>query len=147
MAETAGVYASRTSWAQIQGTEADSEDGYIEAIARRLNVKRARRQTRTDCSDLPVPPRQHAAAAMAVACGDGHTVLVGERGLAVFACGRGGQGQLGCGARHDQRVPARIPELDAVLVSERIVMVAAGEYHSAASTSTGEAAFHTGASR
>jgi alpha-tubulin suppressor-like RCC1 family protein len=82
--------------------------------------------------------REHAAATMAVACGDGHTVMVGESGLAVFACGRGGSGQLGGGARRDKRVPARIPELDAVLAGARVVMVAAGEYHSAASTSTGE---------
>ena len=74
---------------------------------------------------------------MAVACGDGHTVIVGERGLEVFACGRGGSGQLGVGTRHDHRAPALVAGLAQVLGHARIVMVAAGEYHSAASTSEG----------
>lgn len=75
---------------------------------------------------------------MAVACGDGHTVMVGELGFEVFACGRGGSGQLGVGTREDQRAPALVAGLAEVLGNARVVMVAAGEYHSAASTSEGE---------
>ena len=75
---------------------------------------------------------------MAVACGPYHTLVVGERGGDVFACGRGGQGQLGRGTREHQRTPALVPGLPAVLRRARVVMVAAGGGHSAASTSAGE---------
>jgi len=75
---------------------------------------------------------------MAVACGDFHTLVVGERGLQVFACGDGGSGQLGGGTRTHQRVLAPVPALPEAPEGERFVMVAAGAGHSAASTSAGE---------
>jgi len=70
---------------------------------------------------------------MAVACGRSHTLVVGEHGD-VFACGRGAEGQLGRGTRDTQRTPALVPGL----WHARVVMVAAGCRHSAASTSAGE---------
>ena len=75
---------------------------------------------------------------MAVACGRFHTLVVGERGLRVFACGRGVDGQLGTGTHDDQRVPAPVARLPAGSTGARIDMVAAGGFHSAAITSAGE---------
>ena len=75
---------------------------------------------------------------MAVACGYKHTLVVGERGGDVFACGRGDEGQLGRGTREHQRTPALVPGLPSVPRRACVVMVAAGAYHSAASTSAGE---------
>ena len=76
--------------------------------------------------------------AMAVACGVEHTVMVAEEGRAVLACGRGYSGQLGNGTREQQRVPGPVSGLAEVLEGARVVMVAAGGAHSAASTSEGE---------
>ena len=63
-----------------------------------------------------------------------------EDGRAVLACGRGrdGQLQLGNGTRRHQRVPAQVSGLVEVLEGARVVMVAAGGAHSAASSSEGE---------
>ena len=65
---------------------------------------------------------------MAVACGDAHTLAVGERGCRVFACGYGDYGQLGAGTREHQRAPAPVAGLEGV---PDVVMVAAGDFHSA----------------
>ena len=75
---------------------------------------------------------------MAVACGYEHTLVVGERGGDVFACGSGDKGQLGRGTREHQRTPALVPGLPGVPRRARVVMLAAGHSHSAASTSAGE---------
>ena len=57
----------------------------------------------------------------------------------MLACGNGDNGQLGNGTRwSDQRVPGPVSGLTEVLEGARVVMVAAGRYHSAASTSEGE---------
>ena len=75
---------------------------------------------------------------MAVACGTAHTLVVGERGGDIFACGRGAEGQLGRGTREHQRTPALVPGVPGMPRRARVVMLAAGRYHSAASTSAGE---------
>ena len=75
---------------------------------------------------------------MAVACGANHTVMVAEEGSAVLACGRGDDGQLGNGTGEHQRMPGPVQGLQEVLEGARVVMVAAGDRHSAASTSEGE---------
>ena len=75
---------------------------------------------------------------MAVACGNGHTVMVAAEGRAVLACGWGKNGQLGNGTREHERVPAQVSGLAELLQGARVVMVAAGDRHSAASTSEGE---------
>lgn len=75
--------------------------------------------------------------AMAVACGDRHTLMAIE-GKAVFACGRGDFGQLGGAGRADQRVPAPVRGLEEMLAGGRVVMVAAAKFNSAACTSDGE---------
>ena len=75
---------------------------------------------------------------MAVACGVGHTVMVAAEGRAVLACGRGQDGQLGNGTREHQRVPTQVSGLAELLQGARVVMVADGKCHSAASTSEGE---------
>ena len=72
--------------------------------------------------------------AMAVACGEMRTVMVAEEGRAVLACGRGSRGQLGNGTREHQRVLGQVSGLEGA----RVVMVAAGGNHTAASTSEGE---------
>ena len=61
------------------------------------------------------------------ACGGDFTVAVTEDGE-LFACGKGGQGQLGLGAVLHQQQPARAggPELFA---NQRIRLAAAGWYH------------------
>ena len=76
---------------------------------------------------------------MAVACGERHTVMVAEEGKAVldrFSLRYGGNGQLGNGTREDQ--PGPVSGLAEVLEGARVVMVAAGSFYSAASTSEGE---------
>jgi alpha-tubulin suppressor-like RCC1 family protein len=81
---------------------------------------------------------------MAVACGKSHTLVVGERGLAIFAWGAGDCGQLGTGNFDDQRVPAPVAGSSTCarggIIDMRacIDMVAACGEHSAAITSTGE---------
>ena len=75
---------------------------------------------------------------MAVACGGYHTVMVAEEGSVVLACGHGYFGQLGNGSYEDQRVPGPVSGLAELLEGARVVMVAAGCRHSAASTSEGE---------
>ena len=75
---------------------------------------------------------------MAVACGDCQTVMVAEEGRAVLACGHGGSGKLGNGSYEHQRVPVPVSGLAELLDGARVVMVAAGRIHSAASTSEGE---------
>ena len=52
---------------------------------------------------------------MAVACGGRHTLVLGERGRRVFACGSGERGQLGTGTRDDKLVPAPVAGLPAAL--------------------------------
>ena len=58
--------------------------------------------------------------------------------MAVLACGSGYSGQLGNGTGEHQRVPGPVSGLAEVLEGARVVMVAAGSHHSAASTSEGE---------
>ena len=68
-----------------------------------------------------------------------HTLVVGKRGLRVFACGIGEHGQLGTGTHNDQRVPAPVAGLPADPTHVCIDMVAAAAgFHSAAITSAGE---------
>ena len=71
---------------------------------------------------------------MAVACGEAHTLALGERGCRVFACGTNIHGQLGAGTRKHQRTPAPVAGLEGL---PDVVMVAAGYGRSAAMTSTG----------
>ena len=52
--------------------------------------------------------------------------------------GHGGNGQLGNGTGEHQRVPGPVSGLAELMEGARVVMVAAGSYHSAASTSEGE---------
>ena len=75
---------------------------------------------------------------MAVACGLYHTVMVAEEGRAVLACGYGYNGQQGNDTYEHQRVPGPVSGLAEVLEGARVVMVAAGYSHSAASTSERE---------
>ena len=56
----------------------------------------------------------------------------------MLACGRGHDGQFGNGTRRHQRVPAQVSGLVKVLKGARVVIVAAGGAHSAASSSEGE---------
>ena len=75
---------------------------------------------------------------MAVACGQEFTLMVAEEGRALLACGRGGYGELGNGTREHQRMPGPVSGLAEALEGARVVMVAGGRGHSAASTSEGE---------
>ena len=70
---------------------------------------------------------------MAVACGSGHTLILAEGARQLFACGSGCDGQLGSGMFKNQRMPGLLRHN-----GETLVMVAAGRFHSAASTSAGE---------
>ena len=73
---------------------------------------------------------------MAVACGDAHTVFVSEDGGAVFAGGCGEHGRLGCGDEAPRNRPVRIDTGEA-FEGARVVMLAAGSLHSAATTADG----------
>jgi alpha-tubulin suppressor-like RCC1 family protein len=75
---------------------------------------------------------------MAVACGYGHTLWMGGEGKKLFACGRGGYGQLGQGAYGHRRAVGAVVGLAEALGDARVTMVAAGGDHSAASTTEGE---------
>lgn len=69
---------------------------------------------------------------MAVACGYVHTVMVSEDGFA-FTTGSGERGQLGHGDWQPKHRPTRI-----VGPAARFVMLAAGAYHTVASSSDGD---------
>ena len=71
---------------------------------------------------------------MAVACGYANTLALAERGHRVFACGEGDHGHHGAGTREHQRPPAPVAGLEGL---PDVVMVAAGDLHSAAITSAG----------
>jgi len=61
------------------------------------------------------------------ACGLDFTVAVTEDGE-LFACGKGGQGQLGLGAAMHQQQPARAGGLE-LFANQRIRLAAAGSWH------------------
>ena len=69
-----------------------------------------------------------------ISCGFRHMLAVGERGRSVFAYGEGQYGQLGAGTRAHQRTPAPAAGLEGL---PDVVMVCAGDRHSAAVTSAG----------
>ena len=71
---------------------------------------------------------------MAIACGMGYTLALGDRGLDVLTFGHNFVGQLGIGTREPQYMPVRVVGLDGL---PDIVTVATGSVHSAALTSTG----------
>jgi alpha-tubulin suppressor-like RCC1 family protein len=64
--------------------------------------------------------------------------MVEDEGREVLACVRGHYGRLGNGTREHQRVPGQVSGLAEQLQGNRVMIVAAGERHSAASTSEGE---------
>jgi len=72
---------------------------------------------------------------MAAACADDGTAFVVENG-AVYACGRGEDGQLGLNSREHQRLPARVGG-EEVHGGLPVLMVAAGAFHRAALTVDG----------
>jgi len=72
---------------------------------------------------------------MAVACGDGFTIVMVEQGDA-WACGRNDRGQLGLGTDAHELLPAHVGGR-AVFAGEHLVMVAAGEQHTAGVTKDG----------
>ena len=69
-----------------------------------------------------------------VAAGECHWAAVTQDG-AVLTCGRGGEGQLGCGDAEDQLRPARLGR--AVFAGVPVVLVACGYYHTLAVTGAG----------
>lgn len=75
---------------------------------------------------------------MAVACGRWYTVMVAKEGRAMLVCGIGWDGVLGNGAREEEQMPVLVSWLAGMLEGARKVMVAAGDQHSAESTSEGE---------
>tara|TARA_Y100000389_G_scaffold127639_1_gene124947 strand:+ start:898 stop:2085 length:1188 start_codon:yes stop_codon:yes gene_type:complete len=81
-------------------------------------------------------------AVLMVACGGEHTVAVTEGG-GVYTFGRGSDGQLGHGDKEDQLKPMRVPveafrpNESAQEHSNRIVMVAAGSWHTVALSEAG----------
>jgi hypothetical protein len=75
---------------------------------------------------------KHIDSTMAAALSYGYTTAVVEDG-AVYACGRGGYGQLGLDSRQDQLLTARVGGAE-LHGGSPVVMVAAGRYHRAALT-------------
>jgi alpha-tubulin suppressor-like RCC1 family protein len=73
-------------------------------------------------------------AVLMVACGFAHTAIVTEDG-SVYTFGNGEHGQLGRGDEENQYVPRRVPA--AGFNGEQIVMVAAGDKHTAALSEAG----------
>ena len=71
---------------------------------------------------------------MAVACGRSHTAVVTEHGQ-LWACGAGDKGALSLTALEHQPVPAFVGGLE--MFGAPIVMIAAGEHHSAALAADG----------
>ena len=71
---------------------------------------------------------------MVVACGFAHTLALADRGCRIFACGRGIDGQLGAGTCERQSAPVPVAGLEG---RPDVVMMAAGNEHSAAITSAG----------
>ena len=78
---------------------------------------------------------KHIDSTMAAALSYGYTTAVVEDG-AVYACGRGGYGQLGLDSRQDQLLTARVGGAE-LHGGSPVVMVAAGRYHRAALTADG----------
>jgi len=73
---------------------------------------------------------------MAVACGEGFTAVVMERGD-LWSFGEGASGQLGLGTDADRLLPACVGLADEVFDGEAVVMVAAGDRHTACVTAKG----------
>jgi alpha-tubulin suppressor-like RCC1 family protein len=73
-------------------------------------------------------------AVLMVACGTRHTAVVTEGG-GVYTFGEGRWGRLGHGNEQDQLAPRRVPE--AGFNGERVVMVAAGSFHTVALSEAG----------
>jgi hypothetical protein len=71
---------------------------------------------------------------MALACGDGHTVIVLEDGWAACSTGTGVRGRLGHGDTQPRERPARLAASE---LWGRVILVAAGSDHSAAITCDG----------
>ena len=74
---------------------------------------------------------------MAVACGEGFTAAVMEKGD-LWSFGKGAYGQLGLGTDADQLLPALVGGADEVFDGEAVVMVAAGHEHAACVTAKGK---------
>jgi len=73
---------------------------------------------------------------MAVACGDWFTAVVMEKGD-LWSFGEGASGQLGLGTEVDQLLPACVGGADEVFGGQAVVMVAAGQDHTACVTAKG----------
>ena len=73
---------------------------------------------------------------MAVACGDGFTAVVMEKGD-LWSFGKGRSGQLGVGTDVHQLLPACVGGSDEVFDGEAVVVVAAGYQHTACVTAKG----------
>ena len=73
---------------------------------------------------------------MALACGFGFTATVTEKGD-LWAFGTGNNGVLGLGTDVDQLLPACVGGADDVFDGEAVVMVAAGDRHTACVTAKG----------
>lgn len=69
-----------------------------------------------------------------IAGGGAHTLAIGEGGFSIFASGRGKNGQLGTAFYQEKRCPVLVSGLEGL---SDVTMVAAGEYYSAAVTSSG----------
>ena len=69
-----------------------------------------------------------------VACGEEHTAAVTEGG-GVYTCGIGECGQLGHRDEESQLAPRRVPA--AGVNGKRVVMVAAGRWHTVALSEAG----------
>eukprot|EP00277_Geminigera_cryophila_P047295 CAMPEP_0173075624 /NCGR_PEP_ID=MMETSP1102-20130122/11796_1 /TAXON_ID=49646 /ORGANISM="Geminigera sp., Strain Caron Lab Isolate" /LENGTH=461 /DNA_ID=CAMNT_0013945065 /DNA_START=123 /DNA_END=1508 /DNA_ORIENTATION=+ len=73
---------------------------------------------------------------MAVACGEGFTAVVMEKGD-LWSFGEGESGELGLGTATDQLLPASVGVADDLFDGETVVMVAAGTGHTACVTAKG----------
>jgi len=73
---------------------------------------------------------------MAVACGEGFTAVVMEKGD-LWSFGQGMYGQLGLGTHARQTLPALVGGADEVFDGEAVVVVAAGRMHTACVTAKG----------
>jgi len=73
---------------------------------------------------------------MAVACGEGFTAMVMEKGN-LWSFGKGEDGRLGLGSDADQLLPAFVGGADEMFDGEAVVMVAAGHQHTACVTEKG----------
>ena len=82
----------------------------------------------------PVSKARHALA-MAVACGDGFTIVVTEQGDA-WACGTNEDGQLGLGDNALRLLPSHVGGHE-VFAGEALVMISAGSNHTAGVTTDG----------